>query len=113
MLKFNASIDIANHIENTVINTQSRAIEIITNEFVKDSNKDLVPKQEGILRNSALVSSDYKRGLAIWSTEYASKVYFEGSLTGVAMWGDVNAQRNMNKYELMYDKEVMNRSKKL
>lgn len=53
---------------------KATAVEILTNEVVKDSNF-FIPKNNGDLERSAISSSDYKNGKAIWKTPYARRLY--------------------------------------
>jgi hypothetical protein len=78
----------------------NRFLSILSEEHLKDSNK-LAPKQDGFLRNSAVISSLFNQGRLLWTAVYSAVRYFTGSITGVKKWAEVNTNRNINKYKKM------------
>ena len=48
---------------------------LLTHEVIKDSNV-FIPMDSGELMRSALKSSDYANGKAIWDTSYARRLYY-------------------------------------
>jgi len=72
---------------------------MITEEFLKDSNAPgVAPKQDGTLKNSSILSTNYKDGIIYYTTPYARRRYYEGSVTGEREWLKKNRQRNFKKY---------------
>lgn len=80
-----------------------KAVRIITSEFVKDANF-YCRQDTGELKRSAILSSDYENGDAVWNTDYARKVYYTGTPSmdnnpnARLEWARVAAEANQDKY---------------
>lgn len=84
------------------IEMKESALPILTEEFLKDSNKrGLAPKLDGTLINSSLIASLFKKGIIIYDQPYAATRYYEGSVSGRPMWLEYNKRVNIKKYETL------------
>ena len=72
---------------------------MLTEEFLKDSNAPgVAPKQDGTLINTSILATNYKEGIIYYTPPYASRRYYEGSITGEKEWLKKNKQRNIKRY---------------
>ena len=91
------------------------ATEITTNEFVKDANR-YAPMDVGTLKQSAILNSDYKKGLAIWKTPYVRRLWYginfnfskDSNPYAQAKWGEVAERKYNKKYKNIFN-EVFNK----
>ena len=65
-------------IKARVANGEKRMVSALTEQVVKDSNI-FCRQDQGTLMSSALIASQPERGLAIWNTAYAKRVYYTGT----------------------------------
>ncbi len=94
---------------NAINNAEKHGLGIITNEFVKDANS-YAPLDQGILRASAIINTIYNKGLAIWKTPYAERLWYgdtfnfskDSNPNAQSRWGDVAWAKNIKKYKKMY-----------
>jgi len=83
----------------------------ITNEFIKDANYHC-RKDSGNLIRSAIANSHPEKGLAIWRTPYARRVYYTGTPgrdsnpNASLLWGEKAKAENLAKYKRMLEKLV-------
>lgn len=84
---------------------------IIANELLKDANY-YCREDTGELERSAIRSSQPEKGLLIWNTPYAKKMYYIGSPSkdrnpnASLQWADRAAKENKDKYNRMLQKLV-------
>ena len=77
-------------------------MKIAVTESVIEYGNEYVKEDQGILKDSAFISSRPKDGLAIWDTPYAKKQYYTGTPSH-----DVNPQAS-----LMWAEKGVNTHKK-
>lgn len=79
---------------------------IIANEFIKDANF-YCRQDTGELKRSAIRASEPEKGLAVWDTPYAKRMYYTGTPShdknpnAVLMWAHVAARKFKAKYARM------------
>ena len=61
------------------IRAGTEAMTIAVTEAVVRYGNVYVREDQGVLKNSALIASRPKEGLAIWDTPYAKRVYYTGT----------------------------------
>ena len=54
-----------------------KSVRVVTEQVVKDSNY-YCRQDQGTLIASSQTASDYAKGLAVWDTPYAKRVYYTG-----------------------------------
>lgn len=88
-----------------------RATFIMANELLKDANK-YVRKDSGKLEKSSILSSQPEKGVLIWDTPYAKRVYYTGTPNtsenpnASKMWAHKAHQENREKYQEMAQKVI-------
>jgi len=88
-----------------------KALPIMTNEFLKDANY-YCREETGELIRSSLRASEPEKGIAIWDTDYARKVYYTGrpsidtNPNASLMWAHKAHTLHKDKYRRIYDKVV-------
>lgn len=94
-------------IQNKIDNAMQKQLPIVTRAFVDDANI-YCREQTGQLLESSYIASDFDKGLAIWDTEYAKRVYYTGfPATNVnplasLMWGHKALELNRDKYQRVF-----------
>ena len=94
-----------------VNNAEIKGVGILTNEFIKDANY-YAPMDKGILRSSAIINSIFRKGLAIWKTPYARRLFYgitfnfskDSNPNARAMWGDEAERVHRKKYKRIFTK---------
>lgn len=88
---------------------ESAMVPAVTEAVIEYGNI-YVREDQGALKDSALISSRPKEGLAIWDTPYAKKVYFTGTPSkdinpeASLMW----AEKGVNLHKEKLDKIAQN-----
>lgn len=97
--------------KNKIDKAIKKALPKVTKELVADANF-YCREQTGALKQSALTSSRWNDGIAVWNTPYAKDVYFTGSpATNVnpnasLMWAQRAADENKDKYGRMFEEAL-------
>lgn len=65
-------------IQARILNASDRAQAVLTEQVVKDSNY-YCRQDQGTLIASSQTASDFARGLAVWDTPYAKRVFYTGN----------------------------------
>ena len=92
------------------INAGTKAMKIAVTESVIEYGNIFVMEDQGTLKDSALISSQPQKGLAVWDTSYAKKVYYTGNPSkdvnpdASLMW----AEKGVNTYKKELDKVAQN-----
>lgn len=92
------------------INAGAQAMKVAVTESVIEYGNIFVREDQGTLKDSALTSSQPQKGLAVWDTDYAKKVYYTGSPSkdvnpdASLMW----AEKGVNTYKKELDKVAQN-----
>ena len=88
-------------ITQRIARDKEKMIFLVTTQALKDSN-NYARRQSGDLIRSSLIATDYEKGILIWDTPYAKKVYWTGTPlknknpNARLMWADF-AKANHNK----------------
>jgi len=99
-------------LKKLVANTNREALPKVMNEFVNNCNDQrLAPKLTGALQTQISYGLEENKGKITWQVVYARRRWFEGSKSGVPMWGDVCKKRNINRYTAIV-KEVFEEEKR-
>ena len=91
--------------------TSAKGTFIMANELLKDANY-YCREDTGELIRSAINASQPEKGLLIWNTPYAKKMYYIGSPSkdrnpnASLQWADRAAKENKDKYNRMLQKLV-------
>lgn len=75
------SVDVTTNINDIVRRIEKdrkKMIFKVTNQALKDSN-NYARRQSGDLIRSSLIATDYRKGILVWNTPYAKKVYWIGT----------------------------------
>ncbi|PFD62320.1 minor capsid protein [Bacillus thuringiensis] len=79
MIQFNTHVNFdVRRMSNKVRNALSEAQHALDQQAVKDSNY-YIPKDTGELEASSLRASQIGKGILIWDTKYAKKLYYNQS----------------------------------
>jgi hypothetical protein len=65
-------------IKERIARDKAKMVFLVTTQALKDSNK-YCRQQSGDLIRSSLISTDYEKGLLVWNTPYAKRVYWTGN----------------------------------
>lgn len=84
------------------ISKGSQAMLIAVTEQLIDYATPLVPVAEGTLRDSALIASKPRQGLAIWDTPYAKKQYYTHESKN--MWTEKAVAKHKKELNLVAQK---------
>lgn len=96
------------------ISNGTQAMKIAVTESVVEYGNVFVREDQGVLKDSALISSRPQDGKAIWDTPYAKKVYYTGSPSkdknpnASLMW----AEKGVKTYKKELDQVAQNAFKK-
>ena len=96
------SIDLSGLEERFSEKDLEEAQELFT-ESVAFRMRKRVPVDEGELRDSEPLASDYKQGLIVWDTPYAKKIYNADSVRNVknpnatSHWGEVTKNEELGE----------------
>lgn len=118
-LQFDAFSGAIAHLSKSLVVANKNAIELITEEFIKDANY-YAPQDTNMLRLSALTASRPKEGLAIWDVAYAKKLFYGDSFNfnksanqhAQSRWADKAAKANKEKYIRLHKKVMKEQLKK-
>lgn len=86
---------------------EKKARYLLSSQILADANKH-VRMDTGELRNSSLRSSDMNKGLLVWNTVYAKRVYFTGTPStdrnpdAELMWVHVARDRYGKDWETLF-----------
>lgn len=92
-----------NRIKARVKNAWEESMPELSMQVLKDCNY-YCRQDQGGLKKSAKIHSDYQKGQLVWSTEYARKVYFTGTpardinQNASLMWCKVAKDRHLDEW---------------
>ena len=99
MKVYKNGIGLGKDLKKLISNTNQSALPKVMNEFVSNCNdQHLAPKLTGALQSQISYGISTAKGTITWEVIYARRRWFEGSISGVALWGEVCKKRNYNKY---------------
>lgn len=93
-----------NRIKTRVKNAWKDSMPELSMQILKDCNY-YCRQDQGQLIKSAKIHSDFQKGLLVWSTEYARKVYFTGhpssdvNRNASLMWCRVAKNKHSDEWE--------------
>lgn len=111
MLVYNSFDEALNSLDKSMKVANKNSVELMVDEFIKDANY-YAPQYQNILRLSALIASVPKKGLAIWNTAYAQRLFYgtdfnfskTANPNAQAKWAEKAAKENINKYKKLHTK---------
>lgn len=99
-------------IKARVTKARDRALPILTEQVLKDSNF-YARQDSGALIASSIGATDYKKGILIWNTPYAAKVYYTGTpsrdvnANASKMWFEVAKSKHLKEWVKLAKKEIL------
>lgn len=101
-----------NLIKQRITKARDKALPILAQQVLKDSNF-YARMDSGVLIASSLKSSDFDKGILIWDTPYASKVYHTGfpskdvNVNASLMWFEVAKSKHLKRWVALARKEIL------
>lgn len=108
MKTFNSFADNIKYMQSQLQKQKNAIVPIIANEFLKDSNY-FVPFDTGSLQKSSLINSQLSKGILIWRTPYAERIWNgynykfskDSNPNATYEWAEKAKIKHANKYKKM------------
>ena len=106
MKKFNDINDTLKDLHKIVDKTVKWSVPMVASEFLKDANH-YIPFQDGDLKRSSINHSDFDKGLLVWQTPYARRLFYnpqynfskDENPNASGLWAEKAKQENKEKYK--------------